>query len=76
MLSKRCSAGSKDSEEGITCLMQFFQGHTLEVRDIVRGREAARSLLQAREPSKWLESCPSCGLRDPAVSTSVYMRTA
>ena len=56
--------------------MQVPKGHTLEVRDIVRGREAARSLLQAREPSKRLESCPTCALHDIASSSSVSERTA
>ena len=56
--------------------MQVFQGHTLEVRDIVRGRQAARGLLQAREPSKRLESCPTCALHDIAMSSLISERTA
>ena len=71
-LSNRGSAGCKVLEQGVTCLMQIFQGHTLEKRDIVRGWEAARSRLQARVPSKRLKSCPKCALRDTALSGSIF----
>ena len=76
MPSKRGSGGCRNLEQGVTCLVQIFKGHTLEVRDVVRGREAARSLLQAREPSKRLESCPTCALHDTATSDSMSKRTA
>ena len=67
-LSERGSAGCKVLEQGVTCFMQTIQRHSLKERDIIRGREAASSLLQAREPSKWLESCPGRALRDTAIS--------